>query len=339
MLGAPRRASAAALRDAIELLTDFSRALLALRGGGSESTPGEWLIESLGGLRKLVPFASAWWGECSDASTLEPPLNWQHASVGLAPTFAEEWNAIGAVDEFGRRSMAALGEVCRASGYESASAEVEAFSRRHSLFHAMAVTIELPDSGLLFFVSIYRGEHEAAFDDLEAAVFGEFCRHLMQRWRARLRGYLLQSTAPGGGFALCDAAGRVLYIDAALARAVRRQFPAWQGTRLPAALAARLPQAPCSLQLGRRRLGVAPCGSLVALALGASPDSAALAPRERAAALLYAGGESYKAIAARLGLSPATVRTYLRDAYLQLGVRNKVELGARLGLGSAGTRR
>jgi DNA-binding CsgD family transcriptional regulator len=66
----------------------------------------------------------------------------------------------------------------------------------------------------------------------------------------------------------------------------------------------------------------------VTLASRAAPGE--LTPRERAAALLYAEGHSYKAIAARLGLSPATVRTYLRDAYLQLGVRNKVELGARL---------
>jgi DNA-binding CsgD family transcriptional regulator len=341
MPSAQRRAPAAATPgDAITLLTAFSRRLLALRDGDSGRSPGEWLGEALGGLRSLVPFASAWWGECSDASTLEPPLNWQHGCVDLAATFAEEWNAIGAADEFGRRSMAALGEVCLASGYESASAQVEAFSRRHSLYHAMAVTIELPESGLLFFVSIYRGEHETAFDALESALFGEFCRHLMQRWRALLKDYLLQATASStSGFALCEATGRVLYIDAALARAVRRQYPAWQGTRLPAELAARLPQAPCTLHLGRRRLGVTACGPLVSLSLGATRDTATLAPRERAAALLYAGGESYRAIAARLGLSPATVRTYLRDAYLQLGVRNKVELGARLGLGSAGTRR
>jgi DNA-binding CsgD family transcriptional regulator len=48
--------------------------------------------------------------------------------------------------------------------------------------------------------------------------------------------------------------------------------------------------------------------------------------------MMYAAGHSYKAIALRTGLSPATVRTYLRDAYLQLGVRNKVELGSRLAL-------
>ena len=40
----------------------------------------------------------------------------------------------------------------------------------------------------------------------------------------------------------------------------------------------------------------------------------------------YAQGRSHKDIAATLGLTPATVRTYLRTAYAALGVSNKLEL-------------
>jgi DNA-binding NarL/FixJ family response regulator len=69
----------------------------------------------------------------------------------------------------------------------------------------------------------------------------------------------------------------------------------------------------------------------VALLLNSTLLHDSLAPRERAVAVLYASGHSYKMIARRLDLSPATVRTYLRDAYLQLGVRNKIELGKLLG--------
>ena len=56
----------------------------------------------------------------------------------------------------------------------------------------------------------------------------------------------------------------------------------------------------------------------------------ALAPREMSAAMLYAQGRSHKDIAATLGLTPATVRTYLRTAYAALGVSNKVDLVAAL---------
>ena len=46
--------------------------------------------------------------------------------------------------------------------------------------------------------------------------------------------------------------------------------------------------------------------------------------------MLYAQGHSHKDIAATLGLTPATVRTYLRTAYAALGVSNKLELVAAL---------
>lgn len=60
------------------------------------------------------------------------------------------------------------------------------------------------------------------------------------------------------------------------------------------------------------------------------PESrgAVLAPRERTVAMLFAAGHSYKEIAKILALSPTTVRTYLRNCYLQLGVKSKVELGS-----------
>lgn len=47
-------------------------------------------------------------------------------------------------------------------------------------------------------------------------------------------------------------------------------------------------------------------------------------------ALLYAEGRSHKEIARETGLSPTTVRTYLRETYLRLGVSDKVALGRAL---------
>lgn len=75
-------------------------------------------------------------------------------------------------------------------------------------------------------------------------------------------------------------------------------------------------------QAWQHRTGAAPA---------ASPSSVPLPPRERAVALLYAQGHTNKEVARLLGLSPATVRTYLRDAYRVLKVTNKIELLAALG--------
>ncbi|GAB4176432.1 MAG: hypothetical protein Fur0039_19440 [Rhodocyclaceae bacterium] len=55
-----------------------------------------------------------------------------------------------------------------------------------------------------------------------------------------------------------------------------------------------------------------------------------LSPRQRAIITRYARGETHAAIAAGMGLAPATVRNHLARAYDKLGVSNKAELAFRL---------
>jgi DNA-binding NarL/FixJ family response regulator len=100
---------------------------------------------------------------------------------------------------------------------------------------------------------------------------------------------------------------------------------------LPAELLADIRDRPRIVPVGKgERLVVEPAGPLISLRL-AEGVHAALPPRELSVAMLYAQGHSSKAIARLLGLTPATVRTYLRNAYDQLDVGNKIELATRLG--------
>jgi DNA-binding CsgD family transcriptional regulator len=81
------------------------------------------------------------------------------------------------------------------------------------------------------------------------------------------------------------------------------------------------------MRLGRAALTLSLNGEYVILSLNSHSRSSGLPPRERTAAMLFAAGHSYKEIAKILLLTPATVRTYLRNSYQQLGVSSKVELG------------
>lgn len=137
----------------------------------------------------------------------------------------------------------------------------------------------------MFFVSIYRPPTRPEFSDGETVLFGEFVPHLLQQWHHRLQ--RLQSDTPGrpwDRFALARPSGELLFAGLRISRALGEASPGWNGTHLPPAVA--------------------------------------LAPRELSAAMLYAQGRSHKDIAATLGLTPATVRTYLRTAYAALGVSN-----------------
>jgi len=279
----------------------------------------------------LVPFDAAWWGECSGGMDGLAPRSWLSGRINLSADFAREWNRIGATDRFARESMQRLDAVLCDAGFDDPEPQVEAFARRHDLFHVMAITRSLPGSGLLHYISLYRHESSAPFEDSHRVLFDQFSAHLMQRWSARIAELVGDSDAPAAEVqALVDAQGDFVYVGAQLALLLREHFAHWNGTRVPDALAAALARVPGHTMLGRRRLAAQACGDLVLLTLAPQHRPASLPPREMSVALMYAEGRSHKQIARETGLSPTTVRTYLREAYLRLGVSDKVSLGRAL---------
>lgn len=315
-------------------LQAFSDGLLALARLPASVSPSRLMDEGLAALRRLVPFDAAWWGECSGGVDGLAPRNWLSGRVNLSPEFAREWNRIGARDRFALESMRSLDTVVCCTGYADPVPEVEAFARRHDLYHVMAMTRSFTGSGLLQFVSLYRHRASPAFSPTQRLLFEQFTAHLQLHWSARITALVgTQGGALGGadGQALVDAQGHFVYLGAHFGALLRERFPHWNDTTLPPELAADTHTLPRQLRLGRRRVSAQRCGDLVLLSVAAQRRLPALAPRELNVALLYAEGRSSKEIARETGLSPATVRTYLREAYLRLGVSDKVALGRALG--------
>lgn len=320
----------------------FSAELLALDRLPADASPARLMREGLAGLRRLVPYDAAWWGESSGGMDGLAPRNWLSGRIGLGADFVREWNRIAAADRFALDSMQRLEVVVTAVGYADPDAALEDFARRHDLYHVMAITRTLPGSGLLQFISLYRGQASPRFEPAHRVLFEQFSAHLMQRWSRRVAALVGEGSTPGDMHGLVDATGEFVYIGAALALWLRERHADWDGQRLPpplmpalmSALApARMPAPsapPAVMRLGRRRLSWQRCGELMLLGLAPQRRAAVLPPRELSVALLYAHGHSYKRIARETGLAPATVRTYLRDAYLRLGVSDKVALGRAL---------
>jgi DNA-binding CsgD family transcriptional regulator len=314
-----------------QTLEDFSRGLLALdRHLALGASPSKLMREGLALLRTLMPFDAAWWGECSGGIDGLAPNNWLSGRINLSADFAREWNRIGTSDRFANESMQRLDTVVSGVGYADPEPAVEAFSRRHDLYHAMAITRALPGSGLLQFVSLYRHRASPAFEPAHRVLFEQFSAHLMQRWSTLIVTTIGDGADVSDANGLVDAAGDFVYVGARLALLLRERFPQWNGTRLPDGLALAVREAPATLKLGGRRLGTQRCGDLVLLSLAPQRRRALLPPREMSVALLYADGRTHKEIARETGLAPTTVRTYLREAYLRLGVSDKVALGRAL---------
>lgn len=314
----------------LKTLESFSTALLTLDQLPASASPARLMAEGMAALRQLVPFDAAWWGECSGGIDGLAPRNWLSGRMNLGADFAREWNRIGAVDRFAQASMQQLDASVLSVGFADPEPAVEAFARRHDLFHALAITRALPGSGLMHFIALYRGQRSAGFDTAQRRIFELFSAHLMQRWSRRVTALLGQARAGGDAHALVDAAGDIVYLDARLALWLRERFPAWQGSQLPVELLPGLTPGATALSVGRRRLSLQRCGELWLLGLAPQRRAPLLPPRELGVALLYAHGHTHKQIARELGLSPSTVRTYLRDAYQRLGVGTKAALARRL---------
>lgn len=322
---------AGAAQISMATLAAFNRCLLQLAQVARERGGSHFIAEGLQEFRQLVPFASAWWGEMSASDASAPPLNWMHGRIDLPQSFVSEWREVAELDCFAHDSFTRLGEVMRDSEFTDPNEPVNVFARRHDLYHLMNITFELPESGLYFFVCLYRGVDGALFSDQDAALFSAFCEHLLQLWRFQVQDMIRLDTGDGASdFGVARLDGSLLYVGARLCAAIEREVPGWNGSLLPPEVIAQLPAVPCVMRLGRVALTLSPNAEHVILSLEAPPPGVVLAPRERTAAMLFAAGHSYKEIAKILTLSPATVRTYLRNCYVQLGVKSKVELGSAL---------
>ena len=312
-------------------LKAFNRCVLHLGRLARDRGASQFIEDGLQAFRLLVPFASAWWGEMSTSHADAPPKSWMHGRIDLPESFAAEWQRSAGSDKFSQDTLSQPGEVIRDSGFTDPDEEVDAFARRHDLYHPMCITFELPESGLMFFVCLYRGLDAPAFNDSEAALFSAFCDHLLQLWRFQVQDMIRFDTGNGAtDFGVARLDGSLLYVGSRLCVAIQRELPGWSGSMLPAEVIEQLQKSPCVMRLGRCALTLTPNADHVILSLETLSRGAVLAPRERTAAMLFAAGHSYKEIARILSLSPATVRTYLRNCYLQLGVKSKVELGSAL---------
>ena len=314
-----------------QTLESFSAALLDLAALPPSASPARLMHQGLGALAALAPYDAAWWGECSGIIDGLAPRNWLSGRMNLSADFAREWNRISASDQFAHDSMGRLDKVVCGDGFDDPAPEVEDFARRHNLYRTMAVTRALPGSGLLQFMVLYRHEGTPPFEPAQRMVFGLFTAHLMQHWSAHIAQLVADGDWPGGDSqGLVDSLGEFVYLGSQLALLLRDHFPSWNGTRLPEDLADLATRPVHQVTVGRRRLSVQTRGDLRLLSLQPEHRPAILPPRELNVAQQYAEGRSYKQIAREMGLSPATVRTYMRDAYLRLGVSDKVALGQAL---------
>lgn len=312
-------------------LNRFSSLVLAWQRLAVDTPAEGFRPASLGLLEPVVGFDSAWWGI---ANLMAGPASVMQGTLHrLPPEFIEDWWQIADVDALAKLCAEHPGMTVLDDALRACTPQEEAFDARYGLSCALSTALPDEATGLCSFVSLYRGPQAPVFTEGERSLVQLLMPHLVQaeqtHWRLSLR---RQFVAAGDHQAMADTAGYLLHATPDFCQALLREFPGWPGGPLPDPLKPLLQARQGQWQGTAIELLAAPAeagdeeGSACRLTLRTRLGHG-LTRREETIARAYAAGDSYKEIARQLGLSPATVRGYLRECYLKLGVSNKAALG------------
>jgi DNA-binding CsgD family transcriptional regulator len=282
-------------------------------------------------LRRHLPFDGGWWGLVEPPATSDSRVAVHlFGTVDLAADFQQSYAEVYGDDDFAAAVLAKPGQVMRWSGPDIQPAPpVLAWVRRHRLEHCVTVSSREPFSGQVFIICLYRFDGGTPFSDADAMLLRYSSAQMAMLWRRNLQDMFDAASAESlSATLLAKSDGALLFCGAHMA--ARLSAAGWepQGRSVPSSW----------LQFGagnggRLRLGddwavINDDGELLRAELASAGQAPALPARLLRVAALFCDGLTAKQISRELDLAPATVRTYLSEAYLQLGVHNKLELHA-----------
>lgn len=303
-------------------LQQYSRLVLDLHDASRALARAHFQDWAMTRLRRDLPFASAKWsvGTLPDYGD----LLLHSACYGTRPDFERELSAIRSYDDVRQRFVSTPGVTAAKNG-PSADPMLRRFDARHDLHSILATAVPDRSGKLLQVLCLYRTESERPFSDDERIAKQALVPHLMQAWQANWAYAPPDGLQDGLPTALLSAAGTLIDADDRFIAMLRAAWPGWCGARItlrgsggfdgPRSATSQVTLSPVQ--------GGAPGTQRVLLQAN---RSGALTARERAVAQHYAAGLSYKEIARVLGISPETVRSYLKTCYAKLEVGGKVQL-------------
>jgi DNA-binding CsgD family transcriptional regulator len=305
--------------------------LLDLYHGASERPLDGFQDFALDLVKPVLQFDAARWGGANiEGGTFAPHAVHLHNDPEES---IDDWAEFFDIDTFATETAQELG---RAKNVHIPThyvgkryAGIRDYAHKYGHENAMAIALSPKGSRLLNWVALYRADPDCPFTGREERICEALAPHLLTALGINRTICLEKLDAPGDwrrpSFAMADRRGMLWYAEPEFNRLIGAEWPAWREPALPKPLADGLNAAGRFAGQGLL-VTAAPLGKL--LLLRARPLCAIdrLTSREFDVALAYSRGQSAKAVARQLGISPATVHHHLRIAYDKLGVDNKASL-------------
>jgi DNA-binding CsgD family transcriptional regulator len=280
-------------------------------------------------LEELVPFDAGWTGVATQEDNR--PVNHNSFVYHLPEDFFREWLRIRNHDPLADLTRLVFGQAAIVDiRREGVDPVFRTWAQTFDLIHLVRICALDTRFGLIGFLSIYRRDPGRPFTAEEIETVEALIPHLAAAMRInrtmqlfRLGKEVLTATRR----AICDAYGVIHRADPGFTEAIEAVWPGWAGQRLPGPICLHLQSRPMTPLLGEtHKIDVSPIAGLFVLELSPRSLVDRLGSRELETIQHFANGASYKEVARRMNISPATVRHHLRSAYKKLGVHDKTQM-------------
>lgn len=312
---------------------DLSRFLLALYAQAHDCGIGEFEQHFFLSLADYLDFDAAWTGVATP--TRHGPIIHSSFTYGLSEDFFSTWQSIRQLDPLVQDAKSLSGQACAVSaGARHVAPGFRQWAGRYRLAHLMVVCVQDHRRGLAAFVSLYRKDAKRPFSSDDKRKLDDVAPHVAAALSIN-RAKCLDSTRVMAHVppiqAFCDYLGAIHHADEGFLPQLAQEWPDMAGSYLPWALIEHIRRSPGQPYEGQAlRVHCQPVMGLVQLQLERRSPLERLSPRERLAVCHYGEGLSYKQVAQRLEITPATVRHYLRSAYKKLGIQRKGQIAGLL---------
>lgn len=208
------------------------------------------------------------------------------------------------------------------------------YARKYDVAYSLVLVAPADEARGIDLISLWRAPRSRHYGQAGDRLGDLVLPHLFMARQINEQMRLADAAAAGRTSALLitDVNGCLRFVDPHAITWLQKEWPQWSPPMLPPALLESAIRSGTGRWTGRTVCAQFTVhGSALYIRLRDKPTGTHLTPAERAVARMAARGASYKAIAAELGVSPATVRNHLHQVYAKLAVPGKAALAHRLG--------
>lgn len=283
-------------------------------------------------IQDYLPFDSAWLGRST--ITDRGPVMHESYTFGLPANYVSDWQLVRDEDPLAPRVTAAPGAAVALQITDAGISQgFRDFGGKFGLAQLMCAIHLDPVLNTCTHLSLYRERLLPGFSSrdkelLEALVPNIAAAITMNRVR-HIHLLRAESSSQKFSVAACNRRGIIQYAEGNFGEFVLMEWPEWKGSLIPSALL----EVADSEAAPRTYVGKSVVAdiewednNLLIVKIRTRALSDSLSPRELAIARMFGEGKTYKEVAKYLGISPATVRHHLRQAYIKLKVQNKGEI-------------